>query len=175
MLRLRCIVLGLLVGSSMALGGCVPAPTPLQEGAEVAVIAPTAQALAGGSAGLPVMQVHKSPSCGCCTVWVEHLRKAGFAVEVHHADNLYPLKERLGVPYGKGSCHTAVVGDYVIEGHVPADDIKQLLAQAPNAKGLALPGMPLGSPGMEVPDGRSQPYIVELIERDGSTSAFAQH
>ncbi len=124
---------------------------------------------------LPRMTVHKSPSCGCCALWVQHLRKAGFTVEVHHQDNLNPLKERLGVPYGKGSCHTAEVGGYVVEGHVPADDIKRLLAQAPAAKGLVLPGMPVGSPGMEAPDGRTQPYTVELVGHDGSTTAFAQH
>jgi len=121
------------------------------------------------------MVVHKSASCGCCGSWVEHLRKSGFQVEVRDSDNLNPVKERVGVPLGKGSCHTAEVGGYFVEGHVPAQDIKRLLAQKPDAKGLALPGMPAGSPGMEMPDGRTQPYTVELVKRDGSTAAFAQH
>ena len=124
---------------------------------------------------LPLLVVHKSPSCGCCGLWVEHMQQAGFPVEVRDTNDLNPIKERLGVPYGKGSCHTAEVAGYVIEGHVPADDVKRLLADRPDAKGLVLPGMPLGSPGMETPDGRTDAYTVELIANDGTTSAFAQH
>lgn len=124
---------------------------------------------------LRLVVVHKSPSCGCCTLWVQHMRAAGFEVEVRDTDNLNPIKERVGVPVGKGSCHTAEVGGYFVEGHVPADDIKRLLAQKPDGKGLVLPGMPMGSPGMEAPDGTTQPYTVELVARDGSTHAFAQH
>ena len=124
---------------------------------------------------LPLLVVHKSPSCGCCGLWVEHMQQAGFPVEVRDTNDLNPIKERLGVPYGKGSCHTAEVAGYVIEGHVPAEDVKRLLAQRPDAKGLVLPGMPLGSPGMETPDGRTEPYTVELIADDGTTSAYAQH
>jgi hypothetical protein len=118
------------------------------------------------------MVVHKSPTCGCCGLWVEHMQQAGFSVEVIETEDLAPVKERLGVPYGKGSCHTAEVDGYVIEGHVPAEDIRRLLAERPKARGLVLPGMPLGSPGMETPDGRVQPYTVELVADDGSTSAF---
>ena len=127
------------------------------------------------SANPPKMIVHKSPSCGCCGSWVEHMRTAGFAVEVRDTDDLNPLKERVGVPYGKGSCHTAEVGGYFIEGHVPADDVKRLLAERPDAKGLVLPGMPMGSPGMESPDGRTQAYTVELVGRDGATRTFTEH
>jgi hypothetical protein len=79
------------------------------------------------------------------------------------------------VPHGKGSCHTAEVGGYLVEGHVPAQDVKRLLAEKPDAKGLVLPGMPMGSPGMEMPDGTVQPYTVELVKPDGSTSAYAVH
>ena len=124
---------------------------------------------------LPTVVVHKSASCGCCGLWVDHMRAAGFPVDVRNTENLNPIKESLGVPVGKGSCHTAQVGGYFVEGHVPASDIKRLLQEKPDAKGLVLPGMPLGSPGMEVPDGRTQPYTVELVSRDGSTSAFAEH
>ena len=124
---------------------------------------------------LPVVVVTKSPTCGCCKGWVEHMRKSGFTVEVHDVLNLDPVKTRVGVPAGKGSCHTAEVGGYFVEGHVPAEDIKRLLAEKPAAKGLVLPGMPLGSPGMELPDGRTQPYTVELVSNDGSTHAFSRH
>lgn len=126
-------------------------------------------------AALPRMTVHKTPTCGCCGVWIDHVQKAGFTVDVHDMDDLGLVKEPLGVPYAKGSCHTAEIGGYVIEGHVPAADIKRLLEEEPNARGLVLPGMPLGSPGMEVPEGRQQPFTVELIHRDGTTEPFAQH
>lgn len=121
------------------------------------------------------MVVHKNESCGCCNAWVDHMREAGFDVEVRNEDNLDPIKTRLGVPPGKGSCHTAEVGGYLIEGHVPAEDVRRLLAERPDARGLVLPGMPLGSPGMEMPDGRSQPYTVELVLRDGSTRPYSTH
>ena len=125
--------------------------------------------------GLAHVVVHKSPYCGCCELWVEHMREAGFAVEVRNVANLNPIKQRVGVPLAKGSCHTAQVGKYFIEGHVPAEDVKRLLAEQPDAKGLVVPGMPAGSPGMEVPDGSMDAYTVELVANDGSTSAFAQH
>jgi hypothetical protein len=141
-----------------------PAPPPVQPAA--AMVAPTA---------LPMVVVHKSASCGCCASWVERVREAGFAVEVHDEDDLGPVKQRVGIPPGKGSCHTAVVGGYFIEGHVPPADIKRLLVERPDAQGLVLPGMPAGSPGMETPDGRAQPYTVELVQRDGSTTPFARH
>lgn len=119
--------------------------------------------------------VHKTPTCGCCSAWVAHLRDAGFTVEVRDADNLEPVKSRLGIPFGKGSCHTAEVAGYFVEGHVPAADIKRLLAEKPAGKGLVLPGMPLGSPGMEVPDGTVEPYTVEFVGADGTVSPFTQH
>src|SRR3546814_8654638 len=97
------------------------------------------------------------------------MREAGFTVEVRNTNNLNPVKERLGVPYGKGSCHTAEVGGYVVEGQVPADDVKRLLAQQLEAKGLVLPGMPLGSPGMEMPGGQTEPYTDELVTSGGAT------
>ena len=124
---------------------------------------------------LPPLLVHKSASCGCCGAWVDHLRQAGFSVRVNETDDLNPIKERLGVPYGKGSCHTAEVGGYMVEGHVPAGDIKRLLLERPQGKGLVLPGMPIGSPGMEVPDGTVEPYTVELVQLDGQVRPFAQH
>lgn len=124
---------------------------------------------------LPAVVVHKNPSCGCCLAWVEHLRSAGFEVDVRDEDDLDSIKHRVGVPSDKRSCHTAEVGGSFVEGHVPASDIKQLLREKPTARGLALPGMPIGSPGMERPDGSTQPYAVELVGADGSSSVFARH
>jgi hypothetical protein len=126
-------------------------------------------------AALPLVIVHNDPNCGCCGAWISHLRAAGFPVEVRDSGDLIPIKEQFGVPADKRSCHTAEVGGYFVEGHVPAADIKRLLAEKPDAKGLAVPGMPAGSPGMASPDGTVQPYTVELIARDGSSSVFAQH
>src|SRR3546814_13983758 len=97
------------------------------------------------------MVVHKSPTCGCCELWVEPVREAGFTVEVRNVQNLHPIKQRLGVPYGKGSCHTAAVAGYVIQGHVPAGAIVRLLAQRPDARGLILPCLPLASPALALP------------------------
>jgi hypothetical protein len=119
--------------------------------------------------------VYKSESCGCCNEWVKHLQAAGFAVETHNMDNMGPTKERVGIPPAMGSCHTAEVGGYFVEGHVPASDIKRLLRERPAAKGLTVPGMPAGSPGMEVPSGQVDPYDVFLVAKDGTTSVFAHH
>lgn len=157
------------------------APVALPSGANAkAVVAPGASSpLVVGAQAADAkaikMVVHKSASCGCCGMWVDHMRAAGFAVEVRDVADVSPVKQRVGVPYGKGSCHTAEIGGYFIEGHVPAADVQRLLAEKPDAKGLVLPGMPMGSPGMESPDGSAQAYTVELVGRDGSTSAFAQH
>jgi hypothetical protein len=124
---------------------------------------------------LPGVTVHKSASCGCCQLWVDRLRGAGFHVDVRNEDNLNDVKQRVGIPYGMGSCHTAEVGGYFVEGHVPMDDIKRLLRERPDAKGLTVPGMPAGSPGMEVPSGQVQPYDVILVKRDGTTAVFSHH
>ena len=162
---------------ALAMGGLVgctqpalPAQSAVAPAAQVIQATPDATPVA-----LPRMAVHKTPSCGCCSVWIEHMKDAGFEVDVHDMVDMGPVKERLGVPYTKGSCHTAEVGGYLIEGHIPAADIKRLLEERPDARGLVLPGMPLGSPGMEVPDGRQQPYTVELVRHDGTTEPFAQH
>ncbi len=128
---------------------------------------------AWAGAPLPTVEVFKSPSCGCCGKWVEHMKTNGFKVVTHETNDIAPLKQRLGVPLGMGSCHTAEVGGYLIEGHVPADDVKRLLAEKPNAKGLVSPGMPQSAPGMDLPG--KQPYEILLVRRDGSTSTYAKH
>lgn len=119
--------------------------------------------------------VHRSPTCGCCLAWADQMQAAGFRVEVREVADLDAVKRRLGVPPGAASCHTAEVAGYFIEGHVPAADIERLLAERPEAAGLAVPGMPLGSPGMESPSGISQPYEVLLVAPDGSTTTFSRH
>ena len=122
---------------------------------------------------LPAVTVYKSPTCGCCTSWVDHLRASGFPVDVQDVDDLQAVKAEHGIPAALQSCHTAVVDGYVVEGHVPAGDVKRLLAEAPDAAGLAVPGMPVGSPGMEQGD-TVQPYDVLLLG-DGASSVFAHH
>jgi len=123
---------------------------------------------------LPEMVVTKDPSCGCCGAWIDHVSKAGFSAEVIESSEVNRLKTRLGVPQALASCHTAEVGGYVIEGHVPADAIKRLLAQKPQARGLAVPGMPVGSPGMEVAGAENDTYDVILFGPAGQTS-FARY
>ncbi len=115
--------------------------------------------------------VYKSPTCGCCKHWVSHLKENGFTVEVHNRRNMNPIKSELGVPGNLQSCHTAKVGGYVVEGHVPADDIVRLLKEKPPVKGLAVPGMPMGSPGMEGP--RKDAYDVVTFKANGKTSVFS--
>lgn len=124
---------------------------------------------------LPKVVLHKTPTCGCCTAWGEHMQRHGFAVEVRENEDLEPVRKRLGVPAGKGSCHTAEVGGLVVEGHVPAEDVKRLLAANDGSRGLTVPGMPMGSPGMEAPDGRVQRYTVERIDARGTTQPHAVH
>ncbi len=122
----------------------------------------------------PVIDVYKSPTCGCCNKWIDHLKANGFAVRSHDTDNVVRHKYRLGVPSGYGSCHTAEIGGYVVEGHVPAKDIKRLLKERPRARGLLVPDMPIGSPGMEQGN-RKDPYEVFLVNRDGAARTYAQY
>lgn len=121
----------------------------------------------------PVIDVSRSPSCGCCGDWIAHMREAGFTVNDRLIDDLAPLKAQLGVPADLQSCHTALIDGYAIEGHVPAQDVHRLLRERPAAAGLAVAGMPLGSPGMEI-DGRQEPYEVILFTTSGR-SVFARH
>ena len=117
--------------------------------------------------------VYKSPTCGCCENWVSHLKENGFSVEVHNQRNMDQVKAELGVPRHLQSCHTAMVDGYVVEGHVPASDIKRLLKEKPDVVGLTAPGMPMGSPGMDGP--RKDPYDVLTFKRNGKTSVYASH
>jgi hypothetical protein len=123
---------------------------------------------------LPQVDVYKSPTCGCCSAWVDHLKAAGFPVKVTDVGDTTAARKRYGLPDRFGSCHTAIVAGYVVEGHVPAAEIKRLLAMKPAAIGIAVPAMPVGSPGMEVGD-RQDPYDVFLIDKNGRGTVFAHY
>ncbi|MCG7200119.1 DUF411 domain-containing protein [Marinobacter pelagius] len=129
-------------------------------------------ALAGGAA--QNIHVYKSPTCGCCTDWVDHLEENGFEVKVTETNDLNPIKIEAGLTPALASCHTAFIGDYVIEGHVPASDIRRLIAEAPKARGLSVPGMPLGSPGMDVGN-RKDHYKVIMFNGAGQTRVFSEY
>ena len=125
---------------------------------------------------LPPLTVYKSASCGCCRAWVDHMRGAGFTVRTVDTEDLGRVKGELGVPDALQSCHTAVIGAFLVEGHVPAADVKRLLAQKPAVRGLAVPGMPIGSPGMEQGDPKDYDrYEVMAFTAQGRTSVFARH
>jgi hypothetical protein len=132
--------------------------------------------LAPGVVAAQEMVVHKSPDCGCCGAWADAMAAEGFGVRIQHADwgALDALKARLGVAPEHAGCHTAVVEGYVVEGHVPAADIRRMLDARPDAVGLAVPGMPVGSPGMEM-GGRVDPYDVLLVTESGEAEVFARH
>jgi hypothetical protein len=123
------------------------------------------------SAG-PTVTVYKNPTCGCCTKWMEHLERAGFTVVGHDVDDLASIKRQHRVPPTLESCHTAIVDAYVVEGHVPADVIQRLLRERPKVAGIAVAGMPAGSPGMEFPDARTQPYNVMAFRAEGGWTVY---
>lgn len=120
------------------------------------------------------IDVYNSPSCGCCGAWVSNLRTSGLSVVVHDMDDVTPVATKAGVPADLRSCHTAIVEGYFVEGHVPATDIRRLLRDRPNARGIAVPGMPFGSPGMEQGDLR-EPYETLLVDRQAKVTVFARH
>lgn len=129
--------------------------------------------LFGGNAAQATVLVYKSPSCGCCKGWVGHMRANGFDVTVRNVDDVDPIKKSAGVPDAMISCHTAMVSGYVIEGHVPADSVQRLLAEKPDVLGLAAPGMPGGSPGMEGAD--REPYDVLAFKGSGAARVYARY
>ena len=125
------------------------------------------------SAAKPVVEVFKSPTCGCCGAWVAHLEQNGFDVKSTNVRDMTAVKRQAGVPRALASCHTALVDGYIVEGHVPADDVKRLLSERPDVAGISVPGMPIGSPGMEGPN--PHPYDVLAFDEDGSVTHFASH
>lgn len=149
-------------------------------GAALAGLAGVATGLAranapAGSAG--TVEVWKSPTCGCCGDWIKHLQANGFQVKVNDVPDTAPVRARAGIAERYGSCHTALVGGYALEGHVPAREIRRLLKERPTAVGLAVPGMPVGSPGMDGPEykGVKHPYDVVLLQKGGGASVFASY
>jgi hypothetical protein len=127
----------------------------------------------GADAALPVVTVYRSATCGCCGKWAEHMKQAGFTVKTVDVTDVAATKRQYGVPGDLSSCHTAVVGDYVVEGHVPADVVKQMLQERPAIAGIAVPGMPIGSPGMEQ-GGRKDRYDVVALGRAGERYTYAR-
>ncbi|MBA3512418.1 DUF411 domain-containing protein [Sphingomonas sp.] len=138
------------------------------------IVAPLALLASAESAVAATLMVTRTAFCGCCKLWVERMKAAGFTVQVKEVESVTPTARRLGVPDKLRSCHTSQIGGYAIEGHVPAADIKRLLAQKPKAAGIAVPGMVAGTPGMEQ-GGHSEPYQVILFDRAGKTRVFASH
>lgn len=123
------------------------------------------------------VEVWKTPTCGCCAEWVDHLKENGFTVKVNDVSNTDSFRAALGMPQEYGSCHSARVGGYAVEGHVPADDIKKLLAEKPDAVGLAVPAMPMGSPGMKHPDfpEKRAEYDVLLVKKGGAFTPYTHY
>ena len=121
-----------------------------------------------------LITVWKNPDCGCCKEWIAHLQKSGFEVLAKDVPDTAPIRQKLGLPAKFGSCHTAQMGAYVLEGHVPAQEVRRLLRDQPKAVGLAVPGMPIGSPGMEVGK-RQDPYDVLLVLADGSSRVYQSY
>jgi hypothetical protein len=168
--RRAAVLLLLALGACNRAGQAEPAP------AAGTGAAPTSQAGQAGQAAAPgqgtSMVVYKTPTCGCCRAWVDSMQAAGFAIEVHDMPDVAPVKREQGVPGHLASCHTAIVGGYVVEGHAPADVIRRMLAERPQVAGIAVPGMPAGSVGMEVPGGRKDPYDIIAFTRDGKVSVY---
>ena len=134
--------------------------------------APALRALAAPATNTAI-HVFKNPECGCCGEWVKHLEAAGFSVKVTSVTDTAVMRKRFKMPDRFGSCHTAIIGEYVLEGHIPAADVTRLLSERPKALGLAVPGMPVGSPGMEV--GPAQPFDVLLVDRAGTGMIYSRY
>lgn len=141
-------------------------------GLGVAGVAVASQFMTEEATQTGVVTVYKSPTCGCCNKWVDHMKAAGFEVRSVDMDDVTEVKQASGVPMRLRTCHTALVDGYVVEGHVPPDLVKKLLAEKPKAAGLAVPGMPIGSPGMEGTP--VQAYEVLLFDKSGKTSVYAK-
>jgi hypothetical protein len=170
------------VAGAIVLAACAtpPAEEPATTSAAAAPVAsasaaPAAVASADAAtvADTVSMTVYKQPTCGCCAKWVEHVEQHGMRVDARDVADVWPIKQQLGVPSHLGSCHTAVIGGYVVEGHVPADIIKRMLRERPQIAGIAVAGMPIGSPGMEGDGSHRERYDVIAIGRDGRTSVYA--
>lgn len=143
-----------------------------RRGVLAAVLAMTATSQAHAA---PPLTVYKTASCGCCKGWITTMRRAGYAPKVVVVEDVTPIGKRHGVPFELSSCHLGTIGGYVVVGHIPPADVARLLKEKPRALGLTVPGMPLGSPGMEMPDGRKERYETLLLLPGGKTKVFARH
>lgn len=164
----RTVIAGLASAGGLALAGCGRTEPPRAENAQTPAQAPspTPQPAA--------MTVYRDPSCGCCEAWAGIARNAGYQVQLIDHPDMAAIKRRHHVPDELLSCHTAIVGGYAVEGHVPLDDVKRLLSERPaEIKGIAVPGMPLGSPGMEVPDGTTEAFQVMAFDASGRITPFS--
>ncbi len=129
------------------------------------------QAGARQAADKPAITVYKSPTCGCCTMWADHMSRNGFAVKQVNVDDIDAVKQSYGVPRALSSCHTGLVNGYIVEGHVPADAVSRMLKEKPAIAGIAVPGMPVGSPGMEQ-GSRKDPYSIMSFDKSGKTAVY---
>jgi hypothetical protein len=163
----------ILVIAALLLAACSPATPESSARSDSGSPASPATRVAAAHQTSDTITVYKTPTCGCCAKWVDHLREHGYHVNAIDQNDLSEVKSRLGVSSALQSCHTATVGGYVVEGHVPAADIRRLLAERPSVTGLAVPGMPSGSPGME--GFRSERYDVLAFDKGGATKVFASH
>ena len=165
----RSLVAGLVAMAGLGASGCGQARKPDSGEARTSDPNPVRSAAAASAA----MTVYRDPSCGCCEAWAEIARKAGYQVNLFDHPDMPAIKSQYGVPDKLLSCHTTIVGGYVVEGHVPLEHVQRLLEQKPGEiRGIAVAGMPVGSPGMEVPEGTNQPFQVMAFEKDGRVSVF---
>ncbi|MEO0518051.1 MAG: DUF411 domain-containing protein [Cyanobacteria bacterium P01_A01_bin.116] len=158
-----------LLAASLVLVGCTAAQNSRQPTSKNVTATAEAQAVLASE-----ITVFRSPTCGCCGKWIDHAEAAGFQVKDEVTEDMSAIKQQYGVPQNLTSCHTTVVGDYVVEGHVPVEDVQRLLVEQPDVAGIAVPGMPIGSPGMESGD-YTEPYTVFSFTESGETAAFAEH
>lgn len=179
-------IMSVLTVCLLAIASCARADAAVDQAGSASVDAPTRVAQADHDnvmeapsttalTAAGVMKVFKTPTCGCCKGWVAHLEEAGFEVEVEDLNDLTPVKDRMGVPTELRSCHTAEIDGLVIEGHVPAETIRQVMADRGNLAGIAVPGMPIGSPGMEMPGRAADRYQVVGYAADGQRRVVAEH
>lgn len=158
------------------LAACTQAiPAPVDTALAMATSSAAAPSRTAAETPAPRITVHRDANCGCCHLWIDHLRGQGFDVDDRIEPDMSPVKQRLGIQPDHASCHTAEIGGYVVEGHVPASDIHRVLSEKPSIHGLILPGMPIGSPGMEVDGVDAQPYTVLALAHDGRTEPYAEH
>lgn len=167
-LRTKLFAAGL-VATGLTLAGCAAATE-----SDRSATSPPPDASRVQAALANEVTVFRSPTCGCCGQWIEHAKAAGFTVKDEVTEDMGAIKQQYGIPENLTSCHTTVVGDYVVEGHIPAEDVQRLLIEKPDVAGIAVPGMPIGSPGMESGD-YVEPYTVFSFAESGETAPFAEH